>query len=231
MITDKNRDFLTQYGSKAHIDELIKDPRTSIYSAMNNPAFDHTHSQKVIEANHPQLQEMIYHPDFHKKVTTEQITQLTKSKDPKVIEGISGKNLILQPHHIENLMGELKKRYIQCQFCKNMGMMKNATPDQFDRMIGENNLYMNQSLSRNRSLPEKHIPKFINSSIVLNRMNIAGHPKLTPEHMEKLSDDENEFVRSTLAKRKDLPIPIIHKLAEDPSQSVRSEIFVHHSGK
>lgn len=195
---------------------------------MNNPAFDHTHIQKVIEANHPQLQEMIYHPDFHKKVTTEQITQLTKSKDPKVIEGISGKNLILQPHHIENLMGELKKDTYNASFAKNMGLMKNATPDQFDRMIGENSLHMNQSLSKNRSLPEKHIPKFINSSIVLNRMNIAGHPKLTPEHMETLSNDENQFVRARVASRKDLPEHLINKLKDDPSDSVRSEIRTYH---
>ncbi|HET8688092.1 MAG TPA: hypothetical protein VFM18_15765 [Methanosarcina sp.] len=233
MITDKNRDFLTQYGSKAHIDELIKDPKTSMYVAMNNPAFNHTHIQKILESRHNTLHEILEHPSFPIKASPEQVTELSKSKDPKILGNLSSKYGLLKPHHIENILNHLSNENYDYDTITSMNIANSidATPEQFDRMVGMNNIHMNQTLSRNRCLPEKHIPKFMNSSTVINRMNISGHPKLTPEHMETLSNDENEFVRSALAKRKDLPVSIIHKLAEDPSRQVRSVISVEHAGK
>lgn len=225
MITNKNVDFLTQYGSKEHLDKILGDPRTSTYAAMNNPYLDHSHIQKLIDMNHESLHEITYHPHLFDKATDDQITQLSKSKDKDVRTDLSSSYTHLKPHHIENLLNGMKDDdHFNSIFVKNLGMAKNATPEQFDRMVNMNNLHMNQSLSANKNLPEKHIQKFVNSSITLNRINIANHPKLKPEHVEQLAKDENEFVRSKIAGRRDLPDHIKEKLRNDPKLSVSMSV-------
>lgn len=225
MITDKNKDFLTQYGSKEHLHKILGDPRTSTYAAMNNPYLDHSHIQKLIDMNHESLHEITYHPHLFDKATDDQITQLSKSKDKDVRQDLSSRSLQLKPHHIENLLNGTKDDdHFDSIFVKNLGSMKNATPEQFDRMVDMNNHIMNQSLSANPNLPEKHIDKFVNSPNLTNKINIANHKKLKPEHMEQLANDQNEFVRSKIAGRRDLPDHIKEKLRNDPKLNVSMSV-------
>lgn len=222
------QNFLARYGSAKHLDSVMDNHNTDMYNAMGNPFFNHTHIQKLIDSGHGGIRDAITHPEFFDKATPEQVDHLAKDKSTATT--LSGKIHSLQPHHIESLLNVFEKHY-NYSLATNLGRAKNATPEQLHRMAHIDDPHMNQSLANNKRLPEEYIPRFINSSIVLNRCYVADHPKLQSKHMETLSNDENQFVRATLAKRKDLPIHIIHKLAEDESPSVRSEIFTHHSGK
>jgi len=219
------QNFLARYGSAKHLDTILDNHNTDMYNAMGNPFFDHTHIQKLIDSGHGGIRDAMIHPDFMAKSTPEQIDQLAKDKSTATT--LSNNIHTLKPHHIDSMLNVLEKHY-NAQLAGNLGNMQTATPEQLTRMVHIDDPHMNQSLAKNRNLPEEHIPRFMNSSINLNRCYIAGHPKLQPKHMETLSNDENQFVRSALAKRKDLPTHIIHKLAHDESPSVRSEIFSHH---
>lgn len=220
--------FLARFGSAKHLEDALENPHTDMYNAMSNPLFDHTHIQKLIDSGHAGVRDIINHRDLFEKATPEQINHFAKTKNTAT--NLSYKIHELESRHIDSMLDVFEKHY-NTQLGKNLGGMQKATPEQFDRMVKMDDIHMNQSLATNPNLPEKHIPRFMNSSIVLNRMNIAKHPKLTPEQMETLSNDESQFVRSKLATRRDLPVHIIHKLAVDESPSVRSDIFVHHSGK
>lgn len=229
MITKDNIDFLTRYGSKEHLDKLMGDPKTSSYQAMSNPYFDHTHIQKLLDMNHESLHEITYHPALFEKATPDQITALSKSKDKDVLSDLTSRTDKLEPHHIENILNSVTSDVkLDSGAYKNLGSMKNATPEQFDRIVGLHNIHVNEGLAANNNLPEKHIRKFVGSPYPNIRMKIAKHPKLSEYNMKRLANDENEYVRSRIAARKDLPDHLIDKLKDDPYQTVRSAVWETH---
>jgi len=226
----EKKNFLARYGSAKHLDELIKDPTVEPYDMLANPHFTNDHLQKAIDMDYPHLHQIANAPYVHKNATPEQKDFFANHSNERVTSRFLNYQFV-EPRHIEPILKKVEdsRRFSSSgTTAMNLASQRAATPDQFNRMVKINDIHMNQRLSANPSLPEEHIPKFINSSIVMNRMNIATHPKLKPEHMETLSNDERQFVRTNIAGRKDLPEHLIHKLANDESDSVRSEIWLKH---
>lgn len=225
MSEEAKNNFLARFGSAKHLDAALENSQTDMYSAMSNPLFDHTHIQKLIDSGHAGVRDIINHRDLFEKATPEQINHFAKTKNTAT--NLSYKIHELESRHIDSMLDVFEKHY-NTQLGKNLGGMQKATPEQFDRMVKMDDIHMNQRLSANRNLPKEHIPKFMNSSTVINRMNIAAHPDLSHDQMETLSNDENQFVRTKIAGRSDLPEHLVHKMANDESPSVTSEIWVKH---
>lgn len=225
------KSFLARYGSENHIDELIKDQSVDPYDLMSNPFFTKKHIQTAIDTNHPYLHMIANHPYTHQYATPEQMDALANHPDEKVVSRLMNYQYN-HPRHIETVLNRVEKDPEKYTYGgtvgTNLASQHTATPEQFHRMVKINDIHMNQRLSANRNLPKEHIPKFMNSSTVINRMNIAAHPDLSHDQMETLSNDENQFVRTKIAGRSDLPEHLVHKMANDESPSVTSEIWVKH---
>lgn len=76
-----------------------------------------------------------------------------------------------------------------------------------------------------RTADRSRIEAALVSSNKYGRMLLATNPNLTSADIERLSHDDDETVRMSVAARKDTPINVLNKLATDRSDAVKAEAF------
>ena len=130
-------------------------------------------------------------------------------------------------HHIENLVnGSVSDR-------EKAALNPSLQPHHFDKLANERNVMVKSVLALNPNLPNHHIDTLLNDPDLhyFTAESLAKHPKLTPQHFEKLVNWrdgragsnllQDSGVREIIAQRHDTPDHIIDKLRDDDSSNVR----------
>jgi hypothetical protein len=176
---------------------------------------------------------LVNHKDLYVKlglldnptVKPHHIETLFKHPDD-IVSGAAAAHPLLPMHHIEKLInGSVSDR-------EKAAPNPSLQPHHFDNLAKDRSVIVKSILATNPNLPGNHIDNLLDDPNLhyFTAESLAKHPKLTPQHFEKLvnwrdgltgSNLHDSGVREIIAQRHDTPDHIIDKLRDDDSSNVR----------
>lgn len=208
MITKKNTKFLAQYGSPAHVDELIKTPddvfgsNPVLHTLVKHHALRDDHMDTLVHDKRT-MSRMAVHPGLNQS----HIDHIINSD----LDYIGKQNIIsnpnLKPHHLDYFIKNLPK-----ESWDNYGPVRallrhpSITPDQKEKIITHPNENTRKAAAESNSLSADHIEKMSHDPDSDVRLALIYNHKLTDEQVHRFANDPNAYIRReanlTIASRK-----------------------------
>ena len=217
MITDKNRDFLTQYGSAKHIDKLLDDRDLDPHAIIKNPNFNDRHHEKLFHNGRTTANKIAV---IQSKRFPSSLRHDAMTHENPTIRGVFASREDITDEEFNHLKHDENKGVVHSL------VDEYATPEQFDSRISDiikNGPDSARSVvAEIHNLPIHHVDDILKSNDDSAIGNIAHHHvNLTPNHLKTLSEHPDWIVRSKLAMNREVPDHIREKLLSDTDERVR----------
>ena len=215
MITDKNKDFLSQYGSKKHIDTLLDDNKNqNKHFVVDNHLFDENHVRKFLSSQ--DREDYDDRTIFKSKSVPKDIidSYVNSNSFKKMTTVANSPNLTRE--HIDTILSsehEMPKR----QLLSNKHVMKNHKDFILEHPVAGK--YMTKEYVKNYDLKTtgEH-EKYVNHSDPEIRGEVAKQHRIPIEHQETLSRDPNKSVRAKYAMNNVANLNILRTMMKDPNE-------------
>ncbi len=212
-IADRSKNMFQHYNEKSrgnfHILHMHKEqfPHRRIGGVGVNGQFQ--------DENNKTIKGEDFHNLIHRNPELEKIPAIKNSRHYKVQKASDPTN---SKEHLDKLIND-KDEDIRAGVAAN----KSATKEHLDKLIEDESEHVRNTVFKN-SPHKEHIDKYaITHKDPKIRASVATNPNATKEHLDKLSNDENEDVRTAVAENTSHK-KYLDKLVNDKDHKVRAAV-------